>query len=195
MRGKDDDELMVMLQGGNVLAFAELVDRHQRPLTCFLQSSLRDWQLSEDLCQECLWRVHQNASEYVPAGSFKSWLFRIARNLLIDTARRSKHDAICQRESNYFDDGSDSLVELPSGVVGPSEEAERRELSDLVDSILPDIPAEQRTAFVLFVFGRLSLPEIASLMESSLPTTKGRMRLAREKMRELLPSSVTMQVA
>gem|GEM_PF-5190440 len=83
----EDDELMLRLQGGDRQAFAELVQRHQSPLIGFFYRHLRDWQLGEDLSQETLLRIHNTAWDYLPRGLFKAWMYRIARNLLIDTTR------------------------------------------------------------------------------------------------------------
>ncbi len=88
----EDDELMLRLQGGDEVAFEELVHRHQSPLIGFFFRHLRDWQLAEDLTQETLLRLHSNSWDYLPRGTFKAWMYRIARNLLIDTTRRRSHD-------------------------------------------------------------------------------------------------------
>ncbi len=92
-----DDGLMYRLQGGDRTAFEQLVERHQTPLAHFFFRHLRDWQLAEDLTQETLIRVHNTAC--LPRGCFKGWMFRIARNLMIDSTRRRSHDA---RQCNTF---------------------------------------------------------------------------------------------
>lgn len=83
----EDDELMLRLQEGDESAFERLVERHQPPLIGFFHRQLRDWQLAEDLSQETLLRIHATAWDYLPRGIFKAWMYRIARNLLIDTTR------------------------------------------------------------------------------------------------------------
>jgi len=54
------------------------------------------------------------------------------------------------------------------------------------DELLEEIPEEQRLTFTLHHYAGLSLPEVADVMETSLPTTKSRLRLAREKLKEKL---------
>jgi len=56
----------------------------------------------------------------------------------------------------------------------------------MVDELLEDLPEEQRLTFTLHHFAELSLPEVAEIMHSSTATTKSRLRLAREKLREKL---------
>lgn len=186
----EDDALMLELQGGDESAFASLVQRHQSPLIGFFFRHLRDWHLAEDLAQEVLLRIHHTAWDYLPRGTFKAWMYRIARNLLIDTTRKRSHDALVRsvkgRVRPHDDDSEDIVARLDGEFPLPDEQADQREFAKLVDDLLPLIPEDQRFTFILFVYAGLSLPEIAEAMESNLPTTKSRLRLAREKLREKL---------
>lgn len=183
-----DDDLMYQIQGGNRSAFDQLVKRHQNSLAHFFFRHLRDWQLSEDLTQETLIRVHNTAWDYLPRGCFKGWMFRIARNLMIDSTRRRSHDALLNagRAARPRDDEDDLLERLAGDFVLPEDKAAQNELAKIVAELLPKIPEEQRMTFMMHNFSGLSLPEVADAMESNLPTTKSRLRLAREKLRELL---------
>jgi RNA polymerase sigma-70 factor (ECF subfamily) len=181
----EDDDLMLRLQGGERDAFDALVDRHQSSLLGFFIRHLRDAQLAEDLTQETLLRVYNQSWDYLPRGCFRGWMFRIARNLLIDSTRRRSHDALVRavRPSSDEDDGLGRLV---GDVLRPDQLADEHEVTQVVDAILPDLPEDQRVTFLLYHFAQLSLPEIADAMEANLPTTKSRLRLAREKLREKL---------
>ena len=90
----EDDQLMIRIQNGDSCAFDELVSVHQRPLIGFFYRNTRDTQLSEDLTQETLLRVYNQSWDYLAQGRFKGWMFRIARNLLIDNVRKQSHDAL-----------------------------------------------------------------------------------------------------
>ncbi len=184
----DDDRLMYLLQGGDRHAFDQLVQRYQRPLAGFFYRHLRDWQLAEDLTQETLIRVHSTAWDYLPRGCFKGWLFRIARNLMIDSTRRRSHDALVNaaRTQRPRDDEDDVLGRLAGDFVLPEDKAEQNEFAKIVRDLLKKIPEEQRHTFMMHHYSGLSLPEVADAMEANLPTTKSRLRLAREKLRELL---------
>ena len=90
----EDDTLMVRLQEGDSAAFDELVARYQGPLLGFFYRNTRDRQLSEDFAQETLLRVYNQSWDYLPSGRFRGWIYRIARNLLVDNIRRQSHDAL-----------------------------------------------------------------------------------------------------
>jgi RNA polymerase sigma-70 factor (ECF subfamily) len=78
------------------------------------------------------------------------------------------------------------LASLAEEITSPQDAADQRELAALVDELLTELPEEQRLTFTLHHFGSLSLPEVADIMHSSTATTKSRLRLAREKLREKL---------
>jgi len=160
----------------------------QRLLAYFLRNT-RDAQLSEDLVQETLLRVHKAAWDYLPTGSFKGWIFRIARNLLIDHTRRASNDVLLKRVSpgsNSSGDTFDPLVLLQDDRVSPMQSAQTKEVAAIVSQLLEQLPEEQRQTFQLHHYESLTLPEVADAMQTSLPTAKSRLRLAKEKLRYLL---------
>jgi RNA polymerase sigma-70 factor (ECF subfamily) len=75
---------------------------------------------------------------------------------------------------------------LVGDVVSVEDKADQRELGRLVDELLEEISEEQRLTFTLYHYSGLSLPEVADVMDTSVPTSKSRLRLAREKLREKL---------
>lgn len=181
----DDDQLMVGIQSGQSQAFEELVERYEQPLINFFLTNTRDRQFAEDLTQETLLRVYDQAWDYLPTGRFRGWMYRIARNLLIDNIRRRSHDALV-RSVRGTGDESCVLASLAEDVVAPSEMADQHELAAMVDELLEELPEDQRLTFTLHHFAELSLPEVADIMHSNTATTKSRLRLAREKLREKL---------
>jgi RNA polymerase sigma-70 factor (ECF subfamily) len=73
-------------------AFQQLYQRHARPLLAFLAARVRRDQLDD--VQQTVWlRVWERMPEQIEGGNFRAWVFRIARNYLIDLSRRKKADA------------------------------------------------------------------------------------------------------
>src|SRR5260370_38116667 len=101
----DGDQLMIGIQGGDSRAFETLLERYQQPLINFFFTNTRDRQFSEDLTQETLLRVYDQAWDYLPSGRFRGWMFRIARNLLIDNIRRPSHDALVRSVRGTGEEG------------------------------------------------------------------------------------------
>ena len=180
-----DDRLMELVQSGDREAFETLVSRHQGPLIGFFCANTRDRQLAEDLTQETLLRVYKESWDYLASGRFHGWMYRIARNLLIDTVRRQSHDAVLHA-LRAEDVELSALAGLAEDVASPVEQADQRELAELVGSLLDDLPQDQCLTFTLYHFSGLTLPEVAEILETSVATTKSRLRLAREKLQEQL---------
>ncbi|MEQ9406402.1 MAG: sigma-70 family RNA polymerase sigma factor [Fuerstiella sp.] len=182
----DDDQRMIRLQEGDPLAFDEIVAAWQSPLYGFFFRNTRDAQRSEDLVQETLLRLYRKSWDYVPTGRFRGWLFRVARNLLIDSVRRRSNDALIRRVQavgGIDGEALDLLSLIPDDVVSAEARAAQREVTEIVRELLDQLPEEQRQTFMLHHFDSLTLSEVADAMETTLPTAKSRLRLAREKLR------------
>ncbi len=181
-----DDQLMVRLQTGDSRAFDSLVERYQGQLLGFFFRNTRDRQLSEDLTQETFLRLHNQSWDFLPVGKFRGWLYRLARNLLIDNVRRQSHDALIKAVTGTEQDEEDGLARLTEEILSPDSHADVREMAAIVDEMLRHLPEEQRLTFLLHHYGGLTLVEVADAMEANVPTTKSRLRLAREKLQEKL---------
>lgn len=179
----DDDALMVRVQERSAGAFEALIDRYQAPLIGFFFANARDRQLAEDLTQETFLRVYDQAWDYLPSGKFRGWLYRVARNLLIDTVRRQSRDALVRAVKCDGDEPFD-LATLTGDLLSPAESADRSEFTNLVGGLIDELPYEQRLTFILHHLCGLALPEVAEIMETSVSTSKSRLRLAREKLQE-----------
>lgn len=182
----DDDQRMIRLQEGAAEAFDDIVAVWQQPLFRFFMRNTRDVQRSEDLVQETMLRLYRKAWDYLPTGRFRGWLFRIARNLLIDSVRRASHDALVRRVNVHVQvDGEplDILTLMPGDQTSAPATAIRKEVTEIVAQLLTELPEEQRQTFILHHFESLTLSEVADAMQTTLPTAKSRLRLAKEKLR------------
>lgn len=182
----EDDQRMIRLQEGDPDVFDEIVAAWQSPLYGFFFRNTRDAQKSEDLVQETLLRLYRKSWDYLPTGRFKGWLFRVARNLLIDSVRRASHDALIRRVSvaTSADGQSTDLLNLmPGDLVSAEARVAQDEVTAIVMEVLDDLPEDQRQTFMLHHFDSLTLSEVADAMHTSLPTAKSRLRLAKEKLR------------
>src|ERR1044071_8911241 len=84
-----DETLIIQVARGNSAALEALYDRYAPTVLGISLKVIGDQALAEDVLQETFWRVWQSAGTYQSQrGPFTGWLFRIARNLSIDTYRR-----------------------------------------------------------------------------------------------------------
>ena len=182
----DDDHIMIRIQEGDPHAINDLIARHQGPLIGFFLRNTRDRHFAEDMTQETLLRVYNQAWDYLPMGRFKGWMYRIARNLLIDNIRKQSRDALVHASKGHVEGTEDAMQRISDEILSPEERAATGEIAKIVDELLLKVPELQRQTFTLHHYAGLKLSEVARIMESTVSTTKSRLRLAREKLQYLL---------
>lgn len=178
----EDSELFARFARGDTRAFDVLYARHRLPLFNFLlrQSGRRRTEV-EEVFQETWLKVIHNAERFDASQPFTPWLFRIARNCLVD---RWRHLAAV--ESIHV---SDDIAMSGAGSDG-LHRPERRLASDTIrerwTNALAGLPAVQREAVLLKLEGNFSVAEIAAVTGEGRETIKSRLRYATAKLREQL---------
>lgn len=126
---------------------------------------------AEDVTAETFLRVLRRASDLRAEGAFKTWIFRIARNLCIDRMRQHK------------------LLELPADAsYGAGED--RTALRVTVHQALGELSHEYREPLVLCDLEDLSAKEAAVILRISVPALKSRLYRGRRALREKLAGTV-----
>ena len=175
----DDTALMLRYRAGDTLAFERLYSRHRAPLFRFLLRQCNDRDLSGDLFQEVWARIIKARLDYEPGALFTTYMYQIARNLLIDEWRRRG-----RRPGDQAGDGEDPDEQPTQG--GAEDGAIGLEAADALRRSLAALPDEQREAFLLREEGGLSLAEIAAVTGVAEETAKSRLRYAVSKLRRSL---------
>jgi len=133
--------------------------------------------------------VARQASNYQPTARFKTWLFTMARNRVIDHFRTVKRHLSLDGAGNGDDEDTggalaDTLA-ADSGF-GPLRQLQSRQQAGALIAAVEQLPAEQREAFLLQVEGGMPVQEIASATGVSFETAKSRLRYARNSLRQCL---------
>ena len=182
----NDDQRMIRMKEGDTNAFEELIEEWQGPLLGFFLRKTGDRHLSEDLVQETLLRLYRSVSNYVVMNQFRGFLFRIARNLLMDHSRRAERNLVIRaiRNQLYSRDAEqlDPTQQIPEELLSPADAASKRELAESVQMAITQLPESQRQTLVMHHFQGLTLSEIADAMEIPLPTAKSRLHLAKVRL-------------
>lgn len=174
------------MKEGDTNAFEELILEWQGPLLGFFLRKTGDRHLSEDLVQETLLRLYRSVSNYVVMNQFRGFLFRMARNLLIDHSRSAERNLVIRaiRNQLYSRDAEqlDPTQQIPEELLSPADAASKRELAESVQMAITQLPKSQRQTLVMHHFQGLTLSEIADAMEIPLPTAKSRLHLAKVRL-------------
>ncbi|HET9449326.1 MAG TPA: RNA polymerase sigma factor [Aggregicoccus sp.] len=185
-----DEQLMLAFRAGDARAFEALVRRHRGPVFHFILRFTGQRARSEDLLQETWLKVVRSARDYEPKARFTTWLYTIARNLCVDSARKESHRQAQSLEAPagaHGADGGRPLGEaLPDGGASPERGAHAARLRPLLERALAELPEEQREVFVLREYSGIAFKEIAEVTGVSENTVKSRMRYALEGLRRRL---------
>jgi RNA polymerase sigma-70 factor (ECF subfamily) len=174
-----DDTLVARIATGDAASLGALYDRYGRLTFGLAYRMLADGPSAEDIVQEAFVAVWRNAASFDPArGTARSWLLTSVRNRCIDVLRGP-------RRSSKLDEPIDDLLDLRAADDVWETVVQRLQAQD-VRRALDNLPEDQRTTIDLAYFGGLTQTQIAAQMRVPLGTVKGRMRLALEKLREML---------
>lgn len=180
----DDADLLRRYRDGDAAAFRQLYERHRLGLFRFLIGLCGDQAVAEEVFQETWMSLIRSESlQREAAVLFKTWLYQIARNRLIDHWR--KQGKRQQREETFDEQLHDLAVVEPD----PERQLSLSQDQARIQAALADLPAEQREVFLLRAHGELELHEIAELTRTPAETVKSRLRYALQKMRRLLSTA------
>jgi RNA polymerase sigma factor (sigma-70 family) len=189
----DDDDVALMnaFAAGDVQAFEWLYRRHQAALYRFVRRLLgRDAAAQADEVFQDTWlRVVHAKDRYTPQGaSFRTWLFTLAHHRAIDVLRRSGREQPMQQ-----DEMGEPFV--PEGVPWDHWPRPEEAVDDLVFwrragarllECLDQLPAQQKSAFLLHHEDGVALDELARALEVGFETAKSRLRYAMVKLRSCM---------
>ena len=181
-----DEQLMLAFREGEAAAFEALVQRHRGPVFNFILRSTGNPARAEDLLQETWLKVIRGSREYEPKARFTTWLYTIARNLCVDSARRESFREVVPLEAPQRDGAPPMAEWLADGRPEPDRAAHSARLRPLLEQALMSLPKEQREVFVLREYSGVPFKEIASVVGMSENTVKSRMRYALEGLRKRL---------
>ncbi|MFC6339698.1 RNA polymerase sigma factor [Pseudomonas sp. CCM 7891] len=179
-----DESLLARYRNGDGASFEALYARHRQGLYRFLVGLSNKTELAEEVFQETWLSLIRSTTQPQGRASFRTWLFQIARNRLIDHWR--KHGI-----RNPLHDSYDEQVHAqPDDTASPEQLLSLSRDQGRLDAALQSLPEDQREVFLLRLHGELEVPQIAALIGVPLETVKSRLRYAQQKLRRLLAEEV-----
>ena len=172
---------MLRYAGGDLDAFQTLYERHRGGLyRYFLRQG--NQLVAEELFQDVWARVIQSRKRYRPKAAFKTWLYTLAHNRLVDHWRREGARPV---EQSATDD--DRLEEtLPDANPGPQRLVDLRDCLEQLLHLVSGLPDVQRQTFLLRHEAGMSLAEIAEAMSTRVETARSRLRYAMNRLRSAI---------
>lgn len=187
MTEKDiDQQLVERVQRGDKHAFDLLVSKYQRKLGRLISRFVRDPAEAEDVTQEAFIKAYRALSGFRGESAFYTWLYRIgintAKNYLLANKRRAPTSTPFDAEdAESFEDAG-----LLHEVSTPENELMSKQVVNVVQASLQQLPEDLRNALTLREIEGLSYEEIASVMNCPVGTVRSRIFRAREAVAENL---------
>ncbi|HEY6794667.1 MAG TPA: sigma-70 family RNA polymerase sigma factor [Kineosporiaceae bacterium] len=181
-----DAALAAALRSGTPQAARQLYEAYAQPLHRFVHRQTGDPELAQDVVQDVMVRVWQAAPRFDPdLGTFRAWVFRIARNVLTDEARRAgrRPRVVAPLEWHDREDGQVSAVTLASVGDPAGDEVEAFLRSWVIQNALDRLPAEHRTVVELVHLRQLTVAQAAERLGIPEGTVKSRCFYALQNLR------------
>jgi RNA polymerase sigma-70 factor (ECF subfamily) len=158
-------------------AFSELFLHFAPRVKSYMMKLGSDETMSEELAQQALLQIWRKAKLFDSnKAAASTWIFRIARNLRIDSLRKEKHFLV-----DDFD-----LTAVPDDKENQEDLVRQEETAFIVRDALSELSVDQETVLRLSFYDGLSHADIANKLELPLGTVKSRIRLAFSRLRTTL---------
>jgi RNA polymerase sigma factor (sigma-70 family) len=168
---------------------ADVVKREESRLRNFIRRRVADPRDVEDILQDVFYKLVEANRLLMPIDHVTGWLFRVARNRIIDLFRKTKTESFA--ENSVVDEEDHELLFedlLPSPEAGPEAQYVRKVLLDELESAIDELPREQRDVFVAHELEGRSFEAMAEQTGVSINTLLSRKRYAVLRLRQRLQS-------
>ena len=171
---------------------SDAVDRDYAGLRAFIRKRVADREEAEDILQDVFYELVEAYRLMKPVEQVTAWLFRVARNRIIDLFRRRKRETARSQGAPGEGASGEEVVSLPleemllSQDAGPEAAYVRTALAEELDDALDELPKEQRQVFIAHEVLGYSFQEIADQTGVGINTLLSRKRYAVQYLRRRL---------
>lgn len=168
-------------------AYSALFGVLERPVINFLHRMCGERNLAEDLFQETFVRIVKALPSWQPRAKFSTWVFAIARNLVLDHFKQERRDPVTA--AGHAEEGGKIIFlseTIPCEGASPAALAERAEDVERLRKAIERLGVVKREALVLRVFQGLPYTEIAEITGCPVGTAKYRVHEAVQDLAKML---------
>lgn len=180
-----DAELLARFVAGDSSAMDRLVSRYRQSLFSWLVGMAGNRADAEDMFQDIWVKIIRHSARFSNI-SFKAWMWKIARNVLIDFRRKRRAEVSLDAVTD--EDDAPMVDQLVAQGASPAQRVELDDMTRRVMRAVANLPDVQREVFLMRTQGGLSFVEIAATMGVPLNTALGRMHDAMNKLKKVLAS-------
>ncbi|MBO4652019.1 MAG: RNA polymerase sigma factor [Lachnospiraceae bacterium] len=163
--------------GGDWNGLKEVTEEYYRGLVLYLNRYLNNMHDAEDMAEETFYTLAVKRPKYTPKAEFKTWLYRVGRNVTLKHLRKSRREILFTPEdmSGYMQSGEGNLSELI-----------REEEAGMLRSAMQRLTEDHRQVLLLKYFEEMSAEEIGTVMNKSKHSVNGLLKRAKAALRQEL---------
>jgi len=181
-----DNQLVRRVLAGEAALFEILVHRHSQRVYRAARAILRDDEEAADVVQETWVRAYRKLGQFAGRAKFSTWLTRIGVYEARARRRKSRARTVKPRETAHPKEPGNE----PDTALDPERGVLVREVRDLLEAAIEDLPDHYRTVFMMRIVEEASTAETAEILSLSQDVVKTRLRRARALLREKLHAAV-----
>lgn len=175
-----DDELIKRSLAGSTSSFSTLISRYQTMVLSYCSYHIRtDISSAEDIAQETFFRAFEKLESFRGDSTFRSWLLKIAINLIRDHSRKAKR----WTHVEYTEDSekrSDRYIQAECNTANETKRADSTlEQRDIITHVLDQLSEEYRSLLLLKEYQGFTLEELSNTYDCSIDSIKGKLSRAR----------------
>ena len=184
MKNNDDVAIIRRVLAGDEGAFAELVNKYQKPVHTLAWRKIGDFHIAEDITQDAFLNVYQRLSTLKDPNQFSGWLYVITANLCVTWLRKKRI------QTQPLEDAETTMIQ--EDVYSQHVTEERSKIAsesqrEVVKQLLAKLKESERTVMTLHYLGEMTVVEISRFLGVSTSTIKSRLRRARNRLKEEEP--------
>lgn len=169
----EEDELLARQVGSESAAFSELYERYLQPVQRYVRTQVPDHATAEDLTAQIFVKTFESASTYRGEGSYRAWIFQIARNTISTWRTSRRRSEILVEEISEGSLIDDQLEPPPLA-----------ETDDVVWATIAELPHAQREVVALRYWREMTIDEIAHTTRRSAGAVRQLLHRARNRLRK-----------
>lgn len=181
-----DGECVARVQGGDLDAFEELMNRHSQRVYRTLVGILGNPDDARDAMQDTFLKAFQHLARFEGRSKFSTWLVSIATNTGIQRLRERR--PMESLDETGFDEEGFRPRQVQAWMDDPEQLYSQAEMRSLVESGVMKLPAKYRVVVMLRDIEQLSVEETAAALGLGIPAFKARLLRGRLMLRETLAS-------
>ena len=184
----NETELIMQAQQGNMNAFEQLVQRHDKRVLTIVAGYVHSADDAKDIYQEVFLRVYKGLPKFQYKSEFSTWIYRITTNVCLSyrsRRNRSPHTSLDQ-SINDEDGQPHALKDTLSDTSAADQQTYDAEIALRVEQALKTLSPRQRMVFTMKHYEGYKLKEIAEMMKCNEGTVKKYLFEATARLRKQL---------